>query len=111
VPNARHRARCGPGRCPLVAWPHAYATIGKLTIPEIKPSHIYELLRPIWIEKRETAKGGDTHRFFVEGLAMEWPHAKLIASQIKLLVGALDWGLRQPGCVRSVTRVVGLDPP
>jgi hypothetical protein len=69
------------------------------------------LLRPIWIEKRETAKGGDTHRFFVEGLAMEWPHAKLIASQIKLLVGALDWGLRQPGCVRSVTRVVGLDPP
>src|SRR5947207_4656934 len=29
--------------------------IGKLTIPEIKPSHIYELLRPIWVEKRETA--------------------------------------------------------
>jgi integrase len=29
--------------------------IGKLTIPEIKPSHIYELLRPIWLEKRETA--------------------------------------------------------
>jgi hypothetical protein len=27
----------------------------KLTIPEIKPSHIYELLQPIWIEKRETA--------------------------------------------------------
>lgn len=41
-------------------WPsslkrYAYATIGKLTIPEIKPSHIYELLRPIWVEKRETA--------------------------------------------------------
>jgi hypothetical protein len=41
-------------------WPsslkrYAYATIGKLTIPEIKPSHIYELLAPIWIEKRETA--------------------------------------------------------
>ncbi len=29
--------------------------IGKLTILEIKPSHIYELLRPIWVEKRETA--------------------------------------------------------
>jgi hypothetical protein len=34
-------------------WPsslkrYAYLTIGKLTIPEIKPSHIYELLRPIW---------------------------------------------------------------
>src|SRR5215467_12868121 len=41
-------------------WPsslkrYAYATIGNLTIPEIKPSHIYELLRPIWVEKRETA--------------------------------------------------------
>jgi integrase len=41
-------------------WPsslkrYAYVTIGKLTIPEIKPSHIYELLRPIWVEKRETA--------------------------------------------------------
>lgn len=41
-------------------WPsslkrYAYPTIGKLTIPEIKPSHIYELLRLIWVEKRETA--------------------------------------------------------
>jgi integrase len=41
-------------------WPsslkrYAYPTVGKLTIPEIKPSHIYELLRPIWVEKRETA--------------------------------------------------------
>ena len=27
----------------------------KFTIPEIRPSHIYELLRPIWVEKRETA--------------------------------------------------------
>ena len=41
-------------------WPsslkrYAYPTLGKLTVPEIKPSHIYELLRPIWVEKRETA--------------------------------------------------------
>ena len=41
-------------------WPsslkrYAYPIIGKLTIPEIKPSHVYELLRPIWVEKRETA--------------------------------------------------------
>lgn len=41
-------------------WPsslkrYAYPTIGRLTIPEIKPSHVYELLRPIWLEKRETA--------------------------------------------------------
>jgi hypothetical protein len=41
-------------------WPsslkrYAYPTIGKLTIAEIKPSHIYELLVPIWVTKRETA--------------------------------------------------------
>lgn len=41
-------------------WPsslkrYAYPTIGKLTVPEIKPSQIYELLQPIWVEKRETA--------------------------------------------------------
>jgi integrase len=41
-------------------WPsslktYAYPTIGQLTIAEIRPSHIYELLKPIWIEKRETS--------------------------------------------------------
>jgi integrase len=41
-------------------WPtslkrYVYPTLGKLTVPEIKPSHIYEVLRPIWVEKRETA--------------------------------------------------------
>ena len=41
-------------------WPsslkrYAYPTIGHLTIPELRPSHIYDLLRPIWVEKRETA--------------------------------------------------------
>jgi integrase len=41
-------------------WPsslkrYAYPMIGQLTISEIRPSHIYELLKPIWLEKRETA--------------------------------------------------------
>jgi integrase len=41
-------------------WPsslkrYAYPTIGKLTVAEIKPSHMFELLVPIWVEKRETA--------------------------------------------------------
>jgi integrase len=41
-------------------WPsslkrYAYPTIGHLTIAEIKPSHVFDLLAPIWIEKRETA--------------------------------------------------------
>jgi integrase len=41
-------------------WPaslkrYAYPTIGALTVAEIKPSHIFELLAPIWTDKRETA--------------------------------------------------------
>lgn len=41
-------------------WPsslkrYVYPTIGMLTIQEIKPSHIHDLLKPIWVEKRETA--------------------------------------------------------
>jgi integrase len=41
-------------------WPsslkeYAYPTIGHLRIAEILPSHIFELLAPIWIEKRETS--------------------------------------------------------
>jgi integrase len=41
-------------------WPsslkrYAYPTIGHLTIVEIKPSHIFQLLQPIWVEKAETA--------------------------------------------------------
>ncbi|GLR56819.1 multiubiquitin domain-containing protein [Rhizobium indigoferae] len=35
-------------------------------------------------------EGSITYRFFVEGLAMEWPRRKLIAWQIKLLAGADD---------------------
>jgi integrase len=34
---------------------YAYPSIGELTIAEIKPSHIYELLAPLWVEKRVTA--------------------------------------------------------
>src|ERR1700721_594399 len=30
----------------------AYPIIGHLAIAEIKPSHIYDLLKPIWVEKR-----------------------------------------------------------
>lgn len=41
-------------------WPsslktYAYPTIGHLRISEILPSHIFQLLKPIWVEKRETA--------------------------------------------------------
>jgi integrase len=41
-------------------WPsslkrYAYPTIGHMTIAEIKPSHIHDLLKPIWVERRETA--------------------------------------------------------
>ena len=41
-------------------WPsslkqYAYPTIGHLRIAEILPSHIFQLLEPIWIAKRETS--------------------------------------------------------
>jgi hypothetical protein len=41
-------------------WPsslkqYAYPTIGHLRIREILPSHIFELLAPIWVEKQETS--------------------------------------------------------
>ncbi|MEH2468833.1 integrase [Nitrobacteraceae bacterium AZCC 2161] len=41
-------------------WPsslqaYAYPTIGHLRMAEILPSHIYDLLQPVWVEKRETA--------------------------------------------------------
>lgn len=67
-----------------------------------------ESLRPIEtsdLDKNKVSrffviKSGDTHRFFVEGLAMEWPDGKLIAWQIKFLAGAADdqalW-LERPG--------------
>lgn len=45
-------------------------------------------------------KGGDTQRFFIEGLAMEWPRPTLIAWQIKFLAGAGDdqaLSLERPG--------------
>jgi integrase len=48
--SVKHRAQ----------WPsslksYAYPTIGHLTIAEIKPSDIFQLLQPIWLEKVETA--------------------------------------------------------
>lgn len=57
-----------------------------------------ETLRPTETSKLDNNKvsrffvveGSDTHRFFVEGLAMEWPRKKLIAWQIKFLAGASD---------------------
>lgn len=41
-------------------WPsslrrYAYPTIGNLKIAEIRPSHVHDLLAPIWVQKRETA--------------------------------------------------------
>jgi integrase len=58
--NVPTRTSAQIGRLGANHWPsslnrYAYPTIGKLTIPEIKLSHIHDLLEPIWVEKRETA--------------------------------------------------------
>ena len=60
------------------------------------PSGELETLRPSETSKLEehganrffVVKGAETHRFFVEDPAMEWPHKKLVAWQIKFLAGA-----------------------
>lgn len=57
-----------------------------------------ETLRPTETSELEKNKvnrffvveGGNLYRFFVEGLAMEWPRKKLIAWQVKFLVGTSD---------------------
>ncbi|WP_371258521.1 hypothetical protein [Bradyrhizobium sp. WSM4349] len=35
--------------------------MGALTIPEIKTIHVHDLLRPIWVSKRETANRPEAH--------------------------------------------------
>ena len=48
--SAKHREQC-----PSSLKRYAYPTIGRLAIADIRPSHIYDLLEPIWVKKRETA--------------------------------------------------------
>lgn len=40
------------------------------------------------VERFFVVRGADLHRFFVEGLSMEWPKAKLAAKHIKFLAKA-----------------------
>lgn len=47
--------RKAPGPVAVIAQTIRLRDHRKTHDPEIKPSHIYELLRPIWVEKRETA--------------------------------------------------------
>lgn len=62
------------------------------------PAGELETLRPTeTVELDRTGKvrlfvidGDGTDKFYVEGLSMEWPRKKMIAWQIKLLVGAGD---------------------
>lgn len=62
------------------------------------PSGELETLRPTETSKLDEStinrffvvRGAETHRFFVENLAMEWPHKKLLARQIKFLAGASE---------------------
>jgi Arm DNA-binding domain len=49
--NAKHRQQW---RNTLVAY--AFDTVGKLPIAEITAGHIIEILRPLWLEKHETAR-------------------------------------------------------
>ncbi len=55
----------------------------------LRPTETTEL-NPNGKTRLFVVKGDQTFRFFVEGLAMEWPARKLFVWQIKLLAGADD---------------------
>jgi len=73
--------------------------LGTGELEALRPTETFDLDKNK-VSRFFVIKGGDTHRFCVEGLAMEWPHKKLIASQIKFLAGASDdqaLSLERPG--------------
>jgi hypothetical protein len=73
--------------------------LGTGELESLRPTEISDLDKNK-VSRFFVIKGGDTHRFFVEGLSMEWPRNKLIAWQIKFLAGAGDdqaLSLERPG--------------
>lgn len=69
-----------------------YVVLQNLTSGEvetIRPTETVDLGGP-GLERLFVIKGDDTKRFVVEGLSMEWPRNKLLASRIKDLVHADD---------------------
>jgi hypothetical protein len=69
----------------------AYPTIGKLMIAEIRPSHIYDLLEPIWVEKRETANRvrGRTETIIAKNVDVDDMDFRNRANELKQCVGSM----------------------
>lgn len=58
-------------------------------VETIRPTETVDLGEP-GVERLFVIKGDKTHRFVVEGLSLEWPRNKLLASKIKDLAHADD---------------------
>lgn len=56
-------------------------------LESIRPTELVDLAED-GVERFFVTRGDDLHRFFVEGLSMEWPKAKLAAKHIKFLAKA-----------------------
>ncbi|HEY5411655.1 MAG TPA: multiubiquitin domain-containing protein [Caulobacteraceae bacterium] len=56
-------------------------------LESIRPTELVDLAED-GVERFFVTRGDDLHRFFVEGLSMEWPKAKLAAKNIKFLAKA-----------------------
>jgi hypothetical protein len=77
-------------------WPsslkaYVYPTIGKLTIAEIRPSHIYDLLKQIWVEKRETANRvrGRIETIIAKNVDVDDMDFRNRANELKQCVGSM----------------------
>lgn len=56
-------------------------------LESIRPTESVDLVEE-GVERFFVMRGSDLHRFFVEGLSMEWPKAKILATNIKFLAKA-----------------------
>jgi hypothetical protein len=56
-------------------------------LESIRPTELVDLAEDS-VERFFITRGDDLHRFFVDGLSMEWPKAKLAAKNIKFLAKA-----------------------
>lgn len=71
---------------------HAFPIIGCLTLEQIKPSHIADVLRPIWLSKAETASRLKQRLHAV--MAWGWAHGYCAANPVDVVTHLLP---QQPG--------------
>lgn len=71
---------------------YAFPTIGSLTLNEIQPRHIADVLRPIWLSKAETA--GRVKQRLHAVMSWGWAHGHCVANPVDVVNHLLP---QQPG--------------